>query len=123
MSRRLEATRRPPLKAIRRAVANTEVVPQQAARHLLIAGCGLDHAPKRASRASVLRIIRQLGFVQVDSISSVERAHHLILHARLDGYVPEMLGLVAKDGVPPELVFNIALLAVASAPITLAEEA
>ena len=92
MSRRLEATRRPPLKAIRRAVANTEVVPQQAARHLLIAGCGLDHAPKRASRASVLRIIRQLGFVQVDSISSVERAHHLILHARLDGYVPEMLG-------------------------------
>jgi uncharacterized protein YcaQ len=39
----------------------------------------------------VLRVIRQLGFVQVDSISSVERAHHLILHARLDGYVPALL--------------------------------
>jgi uncharacterized protein YcaQ len=32
-----------------------------------------------------------LGFVQVDSISSVERAHHLILHARLDGYAPTLL--------------------------------
>ena len=77
-------------KAARRA-STTSVVDQQAARRLLIAGCGLDQAPTKATRASVLRVIRQLGFVQVDSISSVERAHHLILHARLDGYVPALL--------------------------------
>ena len=77
-------------KAARRA-STTPVVDQQAARRLLIAGCGLDQAPTKATRASVLRVIRQLGFVQVDSISSVERAHHLILHARLDGYVPAFL--------------------------------
>ena len=77
-------------KAVRRA-STTPVVDQQAARHLLIAGCGLDQTPTKATRASVLRVIRQLGFVQVDSISSVERAHHLILHARLDGYAPALL--------------------------------
>jgi len=75
----------------RQAGATTPVVDQQAARHLLIAGCGLDQTPIKATRASVLRVIRQLGFVQVDSISSVERAHHLILHARLDGYAPTLL--------------------------------
>ena len=77
-------------KAVRRA-STTPLVDQQAARHLLIAGCGLDQTPTKATRASVLRVIRQLGFVQVDSISSVERAHHLILHARLDGYAPTLL--------------------------------
>ncbi len=77
-------------KAARRA-STTPVVDQQAARRLLIAGCGLDQTPTKATRASVLRVIRQLGFVQVDSISSVERAHHLILHARLDGYAPALL--------------------------------
>lgn len=80
------------MKVGRRASATPAKVDQKAARRLLIAGCGLDRPPTQASRASVLRVIRQLGFIQVDSISSVERAHHLILHARLDGYVPAMLG-------------------------------
>ncbi len=35
--------------------------------------------------------MRALGFVQVDSISAVERAHHLIMHARLNGYKPRHL--------------------------------
>lgn len=61
------------------------------ARRLLLAGCALDRAPARATRASVLATVRHLGFVQVDSINSVERAHHLILHARLDGYAPAQL--------------------------------
>jgi hypothetical protein len=32
-----------------------------------------------------------MGFVQVDTINTVERAHHLILAARLKGYRPELL--------------------------------
>ncbi len=39
----------------------------------------------------MLALVRTLGFVQVDSISAVERAHHLIMHSRLDGYEPRQL--------------------------------
>ncbi len=31
-------------------------------------------------------LIHQLGYVQLDSINTVERAHHMILHSRADGY-------------------------------------
>ncbi|MFM7052576.1 MAG: winged helix-turn-helix domain-containing protein [Planctomycetota bacterium] len=61
------------------------------ARRLLLAGCALDRAPARSTKARVIGLVRALGFVQVDSISAVERAHHLILHARLDGYLPAHL--------------------------------
>jgi uncharacterized protein YcaQ len=67
------------------------LVPIDAGRRLLLAGCALDRAPRAATRASVLATVRHLGFVQVDSINSVERAHHLILHSRLDGYDPAHL--------------------------------
>jgi uncharacterized protein YcaQ len=67
------------------------IVPVGDARKLLLAGCALDRAPRRATRASVLTTVTRLGFVQVDSINSVERAHHLILHARLDGFSPVQL--------------------------------
>jgi hypothetical protein len=69
----------------------SDLVPIAAARRLLLAGCALDRAPARATKARVLATVRELGFVQVDSINSVERAHHLILHARLDGYEPAQL--------------------------------
>ena len=36
-------------------------------------------------------LIRRLGFVQIDSINVLERAHHLILHSRFDGYRPAVL--------------------------------
>ncbi|MEY4117368.1 MAG: hypothetical protein RLZZ116_696 [Planctomycetota bacterium] len=58
---------------------------------MLLAGCALGRAPARATKPRVIALIRELGFVQVDSINSVERAHHLILHARLDGYGPAQL--------------------------------
>lgn len=67
------------------------MVPAAAARRLLIAGCALGSAPRKSTARSVLSLVRELGFVQVDSISSVERAHHLIMHARLDGYRPGQL--------------------------------
>lgn len=68
-----------------------DLIPVQTARRLLLAGCALDRAPARATKPRVLALVRELGFVQVDSINSVERAHHLILHARLDGYEPAQL--------------------------------
>ncbi len=43
-------------------------------------------------------LIRRLGFVQVDSINTVERAHHMILWSRRQTYRPKALGLLhARD--------------------------
>lgn len=44
-----------------------------------------------AKGADLLTLIRRLGFVQVDSINTVERAHHMILWARRQSYRPENL--------------------------------
>lgn len=46
----------------------------------------LDDPARRATPASVGRAIRALGYVQIDSINRIERAHHLVLAARFDGY-------------------------------------
>lgn len=44
-----------------------------------------------AKGADLMALIRRLGFVQVDSINTVERAHHMILWARRQSYRPENL--------------------------------
>ena len=51
-----------------------------------------DPAARRpATPRGVARLVEKIGFVQVDTISTVERAHHLILAARMNGYRPAML--------------------------------
>jgi uncharacterized protein len=40
---------------------------------------------------ALAQVINQIGFVQVDSINTVERAHHMILFARRQSYKPETL--------------------------------
>lgn len=46
----------------------------------------------------LLSLIHQLGFVQVDSINTVARAHHMILHSRLPAYrVGDLDILLEKD--------------------------
>ena len=62
------------------------------ARHLALFGQGLLEPPRApASVDSVANKVRALGFVQLDSINMVTRAHHLILGTRIDGYQPELL--------------------------------
>lgn len=46
----------------------------------------LDDPEGRATKTSLAKLIRRLGFVQMDSINVVERAHNLTLHTRLDGF-------------------------------------
>ncbi len=53
--------------------------------------------PGPARADGVARLIEDLGFVQVDSIRAVERAHHHILHARLPAYRPSVLDRLQKD--------------------------
>jgi uncharacterized protein YcaQ len=75
-----------------------ELVTAADARALLLDAQGLcDDPGRRASLASVAKLIERLGFVQVDSIQRVERAHHLILGARLDGYRPALLERLAFE--------------------------
>lgn len=44
-----------------------------------------------AKGADLLALIRRLGFVQVDSVNTVERAHHMILWSRRQSYRPDHL--------------------------------
>lgn len=54
---------------------------------MLLGAQGLLDDPKRPASATVVgKVVRQLGFVQIDSINTVERAHHLILFSRLHRY-------------------------------------
>ena len=74
------------------APGNLPAIPAAAARRLFLHAQGLLDDPARpASPATLYRMIQRMGAVQMDSIRVVERAHHLILAARLDGYRPPML--------------------------------
>ncbi len=68
------------------------VVPTATARRLLLGAQGLLDDPRRkATPDGIYELIERMGFVQVDSINIVERAHHLILAARVQGYRPKLL--------------------------------
>jgi uncharacterized protein YcaQ len=68
------------------------------ARRLLLDAQGLFADPaRRATAATVMKVVSQLGFVQLDSIQRIERAHHLILGARLDGYQQQSLHHLAFE--------------------------
>lgn len=57
------------------------------ARRLFLGAQGLLADPARKATCTTLaKLIEQMGFVQLDSINYVERAHHLTLGSRLDAY-------------------------------------
>ena len=66
-----------------------------AARRVFLDRHALAEPPTGPARgADLLALIRRLGFVQVDSINTVERAHHMILWARRRSYRPKALRLL-----------------------------
>ncbi|MBT3333607.1 MAG: winged helix-turn-helix domain-containing protein [Rhodospirillaceae bacterium] len=67
-------------------------ISNQQARRIFMARQGLCLPPHKLQSKEDLRdLIRQLGFVQIDSIRTVERAHHMILFTRNQTYRPEYL--------------------------------
>ena len=48
-------------------------------------------------KAAVLRAIERIGYVQIDTISVVERAHHHVLAARVPNYRPAMLERLVRE--------------------------
>lgn len=70
----------------------------QASRRLLLGAQGLLEDPtRRAIRPDLTRLIQRLGFVQVDTINVVGRAHDLTLFSRLQGYRPEQLKVLLEQ--------------------------
>ena len=63
------------------------IIDNRTARRWVLERQGLCRNPHRKiSNAELLGLIEDLGFVQVDSIQTVERAHHMILFARNQTY-------------------------------------
>ncbi len=48
-------------------------------------------------KPGTLRTIEQLGYVQIDTISVVERAHHHVLRSRVSNYSPAMLDQLVQE--------------------------
>lgn len=77
---------------------NLPVISAAAARRWLLHAQGLaDDPARRATQSELVKTINRMGFVQIDSINVVERAHHLTLFSRLDGYRQTMLPKVLEE--------------------------
>ena len=74
------------------------VIPAAAARRLTLDLAGLATPPRRRLDVDgLLTLIERLGFVQLDSVQVVERAHHMILFARNQTYRPAQLRRLLED--------------------------
>ncbi len=68
-------------------MSQPRVIDNRSARRLFLARQGLAFPPHRKlTDAGLLDLIEHLGYVQLDSIQTVERAHHMILFARNQTY-------------------------------------
>ena len=78
----------------------SRLIPNADARLIFLDRQGLSAPPNAAlGRDGLLQLIEKLGFVQVDSIGTVERAHHQILFSRNQTYKREHLShLLEKKG-------------------------
>ncbi len=66
------------------------LIPNQTARRIFLDRHALSEAPVGpASGAALAALIDRIGFVQVDSIATVGRAHDMILYARRQSYRPD----------------------------------
>lgn len=50
-----------------------------------------DLSPFGLGKAAVLKAIQHLGYIQVDPINVLQRAHHHVLWSRVPNYHPDML--------------------------------
>jgi uncharacterized protein YcaQ len=59
-------------------------------------------------KQAILRAIEHLGYVQIDTISVVERAHHHVLWSRVSNYQPKFLDQLVKERKVFEYWFHAA---------------
>jgi uncharacterized protein YcaQ len=78
--------------------ASRPVLTNQQARRIFMARQGLCLPPhRRQGKDDLHALIHRLGFVQMDSIRTVERAHHMILFARNQNYQKEHLRQLLEE--------------------------
>ncbi len=78
--------------------ASLPLITTKQARRTFMVRQGLCHPPDKCQDKDALHgLIHQLGFVQVDSIRTVERAHHMILFTRNQTYRREHLRQLLED--------------------------
>jgi uncharacterized protein YcaQ len=74
------------------------LTPSQA-RKIILHAAGLHkRAPFGKGREAVYKLIDHLGFVQLDTNYTVERAHHHVIASRVPDYKPEWLEELQADG-------------------------
>lgn len=68
-----------------------ETISKPQAQRLALRKQLLDGRPLPDDKAGALEVLRQLGYVQIDTINVIERAHHVTLFTRCPDYAPECL--------------------------------
>jgi len=80
-------------------VTNTVVLSRAQARKIILHAAGLSRrAPFGKGREAVYQFIDHLGFVQLDTNFTVERAHHHAIFSRVPDYKLEWLEELQADG-------------------------
>ena len=78
---------------------NTIILSQSQARKIILYATGLSKRGQFGKgREAVYRLIEHLGYVQLDTNYTVERAHHHTIAARVPDYKPEWLEELQADG-------------------------
>lgn len=67
------------------------LISKKEARKIIIASQQLSDIRSGKSKDQLLKIIESIGYVQIDTISVVERSHHHTLWSRMPGYKKQML--------------------------------
>jgi uncharacterized protein YcaQ len=67
-------------------------------RRTVVAAQGFAGRFRRADAGDVEAAVRRLSAVQLDSISTVDRAHRLTLSARIGGFDPEIVPQLLREG-------------------------
>ena len=68
----------------------------------------LQTSPFGKGKKAVLNVLEQLGYLQIDTLSVVERAHHHTLWTRVPDYKPEHLDELVKERKVFEYWFHAA---------------
>ena len=75
-----------------------EIISNKEARNIILRSQLLSSDRKFKSKYDIHKIIEKLSYLQIDTISIVERSHHHILWSRMNSYKREMLDeLIEKD--------------------------
>ncbi len=91
------------------ATANAVRVPAGKLRRAALAAQGLlKQSPFGRGRNATRAAIEQLGYVQIDTISVVTRAHHHVLHSRVPNYRPDHLDHLQRQGAIFEYWYHAA---------------